>query len=138
MSARVMRFALSGSALVGAVAMAGGAAAHPPFTFAWAEGLPPATAMKAANAFVTESPPAGLPMAEAIRRAQRADAACSPARDGSADVDCRFSIVSEPEGGDLGEDVWVIRLTPGSGGALQSVALDRHRVGMRGDLPRGH
>lgn len=115
-------------ALILAAAVATSASAEGRFTFPRAEFLPDDIGMQAAQAFVANELPAGLPMSEAIARTTRADTACHPGPGGA--VDCRYFIASRPEGGDLGEDFWNVRLVPGADGHLQAASVRRWRVGM--------
>jgi hypothetical protein len=119
----------TGSALV---VMASVAAAQDQrrFTFSQAEYMSMG-GMRAASAFVAEDLPAGIPMREAIARAERADTACKPVADG---VDCEYFIMVRPAGGDLGEDVWAVHLRPDPAGLLQAADVHRYRVGMSGYL----
>ncbi len=113
-------------------AVAGAAAAQDrhPFTFSQVA-YDSVDGMPAARAFVAEHLPAGIPMREAIVRAERADTSCKPTANG---MDCEFFVVASPAGGDLGEDYWAIHLHPGPDGLLQSADVDRYRVGMKGYL----
>jgi hypothetical protein len=68
-------------------------------------------------------------MREAVARVTHAVSNCAPSA-GSGTWECRYSILVRPEGGDLGEDLWALRLTPGPDGTLHSVSLRRWKVGM--------
>ena len=112
-------------AVVAAVAVAGPAGAHGVrrFTFSDAAYMDGEAGMRAARAFVAEALPRGLPMREAVARVTRADMACRADREGGGAVRCRYFVTSRPEFGDLGEDIWTVRLTPGSDGLLQDATL---------------
>src|ERR1700723_2219735 len=101
-------------AVVAAAAVAGAASAQDArkFTFPDAEFMGAPDGMRAARAFVAEALPQGLPMREAVARMTRAGTACHAASDGSGAVRCRYFITARPEYGDLGEDIWTVRLTP--------------------------
>jgi hypothetical protein len=99
------------------------------FTFAGAEYMG-VGGLAAARAFVADALPPGLPMSRAIRRARSADAACRTENDGA--FLCRYYTVVRPEAGDLGEDYWFLRLTPGPDGRLATADVWRRRIGMSG------
>jgi hypothetical protein len=122
--------ALAVVAAAAAVAAPASSQAARNFTFTDAEFMRAADGMHAARAFVAEALPPGLPMREAVARMTRAGTACDAASDGSGAVRCRYYITVRPEYGDLGEDVWTVRLTPGAGGVLQDATLRRSRVGL--------
>jgi hypothetical protein len=90
--------------------------------------------MKGAEDFVAARLPAGLPMADAVARARNADARCRSGAGPDEPVTCTYEIASGAGGADLGEEVWVLSLTPDGKGALASAAVDRKRVGVPGDL----
>jgi hypothetical protein len=119
-------------AVVAAAAVAGAASAQEArkFTFTDAEFMRAADGMRAARAFVAEALPPGLSMREAVARMTRAGTACHAASDGGGAVRCSYFITVRPEYGDMGEDVWTVRLTPGAGGLLQDATLRRSRVGL--------
>jgi hypothetical protein len=120
-----------------AAGLAGSACASPanPFTFAKAEFMRPDTRMQAANDFAARQLIAGLPMREAITRVERADALCRRSDKHVGDVVCRYLMPVHPEGGDLGERIWTIRLTSGASDTLRGVTIDRSLVGFSGLLP---
>ena len=92
--------------------------------------MPEDKGIAAAQAFLAERLTSGLPMAQAIARVEKANAGChSPAAPGSPVV-CRYSEIAHPVCGDLGEDIWTVRLIPASDGLLQSATFERSHVGM--------
>jgi hypothetical protein len=102
------------------------------FTFAQAEFLPSAMGMARAQDFLAESLPPGLQMHEAIKRLREADMSCRAEGGPGAPVSCEYWQGVRPEGGDQGEDVWTVHLTPGPDGALQATSIDRSHIGMEG------
>ena len=69
-------------------------------------------------------------MREAIARTRRADAYCHAPSKSDGVVKCAYSMLAHPAGGDLGEDWWLVRLTPGSDGKLKWATFTRSRIGM--------
>ena len=97
------------------------------FTFHNASFLPDSRAQAEAQAFVAGAFPPGLPLATAERRAEAAEMGCKPARDGG--LACLYSTPQGAEDGLIGEDAWMLHLTPGPGGALARADLTRTFIG---------
>jgi hypothetical protein len=105
------------------------------FTFPDAEFMQDeAAGMRAARSFVERELVPGLPMSEAVSRVRQAEAGCRMPADRVGPVTCEYSILARPLGGDLGENIWMVRLFPGSDGRLQDATVGRFRVGMPGSL----
>ena len=102
------------------------AAASGSFSFFAAEFEPLDRALPAAEAFVREQLPDGLPVAEVRTRLRAAALRCPRAAPGTAFV-CSVSMLVHIGGGLIGEDVWSVRVEPDGEGRLRSAALD-HRV----------
>jgi hypothetical protein len=111
--------------------------AERPFTFASAEFMRSDHAAEAADAFVAQELPAGLPLPTAIARVQKAGARCRPPHATEGEVVCTFFITAQPVGGDLGENWWTVRLSAGVDGKLESASIERSRHGLSGYLREG-
>jgi hypothetical protein len=106
-------------------------AAERRFTFPWASHVDVHSADYAAQQFVQKQLPPGLPMAQAVSRAREARSSC---RDAGAAVICRYEISAASDGASLGQEVWILTLTPGPDGKLATAAVERRRSGLGGDL----
>ena len=104
------------------------------FSFPWAAHVDIMNGDYAAKQFVQNRLPAGLPMAEAVARAEAARSNCGRWRVTSGPIVCRYEISAATDGAALGQEVWTLTLTPGPDGKLASAAVDRTRVGIPGDL----
>ena len=49
-------------------------------------------------------------------------------------IACEYFILARPVGGDLGENIWTVKLFPGPDGTLADAVLSRTRAGMPGYL----
>ncbi len=105
--------------------VASAAEAQGQFPFRGAEFNPSGEPLAAAQAFVVEQLPAGLPIPEAIRRLRKAGAFCAAHQPANAQLTCRFSILQHPTGLELGAVNWAIRLSQDSQGLLTKVAVER-------------
>ena len=83
----------------------------------------------AARAFIAAQLPAGLPLAEAEARLDRAIMGCNERRLSAGEVDCEYYEIVGSDGGTLGDDVWSVRLTVDEQHRLQSVSFNRSRTG---------
>jgi hypothetical protein len=129
MSLAINLTAITGTALLLMTSAVIGA----PFTFQDAEFLPNEhEGLLAAKSFVATELTPGLPMNEAITRVQQAHASCETPAASSAIVKCGYFIQARPAGGDLGENLWTVRLVPGPDNTLQSASVEKSRVGMPG------
>jgi hypothetical protein len=120
----------------GLVFMLGRAIAEPStgFTFQYAEFLSNEhEGLSAAKAFVAADLPPGLPMREAVMRVEQARASCKAPASSAEVVKCEYFIQARPAEGDLGENVWTVRLDPGPNDTLASASVERFRVGMPGE-----
>jgi hypothetical protein len=125
---RTLSFAIS----VELLALAGSAQAASAFTFTDAEFMPANNGIEAAHSFIADQLTRGLPMALAIARVEKAQASCHAAAGGAEMVICEHYTLDRPVGGDLGENVWTVHLTPGPNGLLDDATVSRSRVGMPG------
>lgn len=108
-----------------ALGVASAADAQGQFTFRGAEFMPSGEPLAAAQAFVAQQLPTGLPVSEAIRRLRKADAFCEAHQPANAPLTCRFSILQHPTGLELGAVNWTIRLTQNGQGLLANVTVER-------------
>jgi hypothetical protein len=122
-------------ALAGLMALAGTAYAQSTqnFTFQNAEFAPGEQGAQAAKSFVATQLTRGLAMNAAVAKVENAGAKCKAPSSAQNAITCVYSILARPTGGDLGENIWSVTLTPGSSGTLQSADLEISRVGMPGD-----
>ena len=95
------------------------------FTFRGVEFIPSGERIGAAQAFVAQQLPAGLPIPEAIRRLRAADASCKNYQPANAQLTCQSSMVEHPTGLELGDVTWTVRLTQDSQGLLASATVER-------------
>jgi hypothetical protein len=111
-----------------AVLVAGSAQALPEpsrFTFPSASRVSPQEGFAAAKAFVEKRLPRGLPMDEAVARAEAAKSSCGDWQIMSGDIVCRYSIGAATDQPSVGYDEWLLTLIHGKDGKLASVAIVR-------------
>jgi hypothetical protein len=102
------------------------------FSFPSAEFMRGDDGVRAARAFIKDQLPSGLPISVAIARVEKADASCHISTVGDTVVTCEYFILARPVGGDLGENIWTVKLFPGPDATLADASLSRTRVGMPG------
>jgi len=102
------------------------------FSFPSAEFMPGDDGMRAAQSFMRDQLPPGLPMSVAIARAERAQVSCHIPTIRDAAVTCEYFILARPVGGDLGENIWTVKLFPEPDGTLADATVSRTRAGMLG------
>jgi hypothetical protein len=102
------------------------------FTFPNAEFKPGDEGVQAARSFMATQLIPGLAMNAAEARVENAGAKCRASSSAQNTITCEYFILARPAGGDLGENIWSVTLTPGSDGMLQSANLNISRVGMPG------
>ncbi len=95
------------------------------FTFRGVEFMQSGNRVAAAQAFVAQQLPAGLPIPDAITQLKAANAFCGDRQPANAPVMCRWSMVVHPTGMELGEVTWTVRLTQDSQGRLASATVER-------------
>lgn len=95
------------------------------FTFRGVEFMPSDERTAAAQAFVAQQLPTGLPIPEAVRRLKEADAFCKGSHAADAQLKCQASMVVHPTGLELGDVTWTVRLTQDSQGLLANATLER-------------
>src|ERR1700691_1599135 len=115
---RPIRVAL---ALGGLMALTGTAVADSTqkFTFRDAEFAPGDKGVRAARSFVDSQLTPGLAMNTAMERVEDAGALCKAPPPAQSTVNCEYFILARPAGGDLGENIWSVKLMPGPDGNLQ-------------------
>ena len=115
--------------LIAALILASPVAARPhDFTFRDAEFLPLDDGIEAAQRFVAERLPAGLPLDVARERLRQADMRCAR-RPRHGTIDCDFTEVVHVEGGVLGEQHWTVALTTDATGALRTATFNYAVIG---------
>jgi hypothetical protein len=102
------------------------------FTFRDAEFAIGDEGVRAARSFVASQLTPGLEMNTATARVEHAGASCKAPSSAQATVNCEYFTLARPAGGDLGENVWTVKLMPGPDGKLQRAIVERSRVGMPG------
>jgi hypothetical protein len=100
-------------------------AAQGRFTFRGVEFSESGEPIAAAQAFVAQQLPTGLPIPVAIRRLREADAFCGGHQPANAQLTCRFSMLVHRTGDVLREVNWTVRLTPDSQGLLANATVER-------------
>ena len=111
------------------VAVPAAMAAGVDFTFRDAEFMSRSNGYAAAERFVADRFPPGLPMAEARLLATRAAMSCRTTRVISI-LTCRYSIPVHAEGGLIGDNTWTLRLTSDPLGRLRVATLHYDRGGV--------
>lgn len=108
-----------------ALGIASPAEAQGRFTFRGVEFIASDERIAAAQAFVAQQLPKGLPIPEAVRRLKRADAFCKGYQPADAELKCQSSMVVHPTGLELGEVTWTVRLTQDGQGLLANAIVER-------------
>jgi hypothetical protein len=119
------------AAIVASAALVGAAAAHAEsFSFGGVEYMPSDQRMPAAQTFVADELTPGTPVASALHILRKADAYCrTPAQAGATITCTHASFERHPEGADLVDVNWVVKVTPSADGTVARATVSRSTDG---------
>ncbi|HSZ53503.1 MAG TPA: hypothetical protein VK801_18190 [Caulobacteraceae bacterium] len=117
-------------AIVASSALAGAAAHAQSFNFTHVEFMPSDQRVPAAKAFVADELPPGTPIASALHILRKADAYCrTPGQQGATITCTHASFERHPDGADLVDVNWTVKVTPSSNGTVAKAIVSRSTDG---------